>query len=194
MQRALGALAFIGLIAVFGCALGGAEPQRPAPDKPAGKPQENKPAVKAQETQPPAHPQESKGAGKLTSIKDVMQRKPDLEKANVLRVWVVEKEEGVRSVLLIELIGTQPWHIHPDGAHSIFMLEGSLQWEVGAEKAVMSPGDYIRIPTAVRHRVSLASGHSRALYGAVDSPPIDPQKLIWLDKVDPGSEKAKAGK
>jgi mannose-6-phosphate isomerase-like protein (cupin superfamily) len=44
----------------------------------------------------------------------------------------------------------------------------------------MEPGDYMMIPRGVRHKVERL-GKNKAYFATVDTPPIDPKKIVWLE-------------
>ena len=117
--------------------------------------------------------------GTMVRREELMGRQPNVE-TTAARTWVVEKTPEV-GALLIEVVGTLPLHYHPDGAHRLYLIEGELKVRVGTRELTMRPGDYLSIPRNVRHKIQLATGQTRALLGTVDTPPVDPQKTVWLE-------------
>jgi quercetin dioxygenase-like cupin family protein len=108
-----------------------------------------------------------------------MRKKPDLDWPKAARFWIVERTSEV-SALLVEVVGTVPMHLHSDGGHRMYMIEGEMQVLVGKKQVVMSPGDYLSIPRGVRHKFQVPPGQKKALFATVD-PPLDPKKTVWLE-------------
>lgn len=136
--------------------------------------------------QAPAAPdiQREKASAHFGFKREHLSRKPDVD-LGVVRVWNLEKTEKVSS-LLVELRGTLPNHYHPDGVHRTYVLEGKIRIASGggpgeppAVERVLGPGDYVMIPMGLPHR--LVSLGRRALYGTVDTPPVDPARIVWLE-------------
>ena len=95
-----------------------------------------------------------------------------------IKVWVVEKTPDVVS-FLIRLDGVLPLHYHPDGVHRMYVIEGRLRAILGTQTKELGPGDYIMIPVGVRHRFESLGGP--AVYASVDTPPVDPKQIVWIE-------------
>jgi quercetin dioxygenase-like cupin family protein len=127
---------------------------------------------------PPKHPGEVEAEGLMVKRSEVVKKEPAAD-LGVARVWIVEKGKDVQS-LLVELNGTLPMHFHPDGVHRMYVVEGKLRMTIGKETMEMEPGDYMMIPRGVRHKVERI-GEGKAYFATVDTPPIDPMKIVWLE-------------
>lgn len=136
------------------------------------------PTPLAQTPDPPKHPREVEAAGLMVRRSEVMRGEPVAD-LGVARYWAVEKGKDVTS-LLVEVGGTVPMHLHPDGVHRMYVLEGKLRCTIGKETMVMEPGDYMMIPRSVRHRLERV-GEGKTVFVTVDSPPIDPRNNVWLE-------------
>ena len=127
---------------------------------------------------PPKHSGEVEAEGLMVTRSEVVKTKPAAD-LGVARVWVVEKGKNVQS-LLVELTGTLPMHFHPDGVHRMYVVEGRMRMTIGKETMEMGVGDYMMIPRGVRHKVERL-GKGKAYFATVDTPPIDPKKIVWLE-------------
>jgi quercetin dioxygenase-like cupin family protein len=127
---------------------------------------------------PPKHAGEVEAEGLMVKRSEVV-KKESAADLGVARVWIVEKGKDVQS-LLVELNGTLPMHFHPDGVHRMYVVEGKLLMTIGKETMAMEPGDYMMIPRGVRHKVERI-GEGKAYFATVDTPPIDPRKIVWLE-------------
>ena len=136
------------------------------------------PTVPGRADDPPRHPQEVEAEGLMVKRSEITRTAPVAD-LGVARYWAVERGEDVSS-LLVEVSGTIPMHLHPDGVHRMYVLEGQLRCTIGKETMVMEPGDYMMIPRSVRHRLERA-GEGKTYFVTVDTPPIDPKNNIWLE-------------
>jgi mannose-6-phosphate isomerase-like protein (cupin superfamily) len=127
---------------------------------------------------PPKHSGEVEAEGLMVTRSEVVKSKPAAD-LGVARIWVVEKGKKVQS-LLVELTGTLPMHFHPDGVHRMYVVEGRMRMTIGKETMEMGVGDYMMIPRGVRHKVERL-GKGKAYFATVDTPPIDPKKIVWLE-------------
>lgn len=128
---------------------------------------------------PPKHPEEVSAHGVMVKRSELVQKKPDSD-LGVARIWVVEKKADVQC-LLVEVSGTIPMHFHPDGVHRMYVVEGKLRMTIGTETMDMEAGDFMMIPRGVRHRVQRL-GDAKAYFATVDTPPVDPKKIVWLEQ------------
>jgi quercetin dioxygenase-like cupin family protein len=106
---------------------------------------------------------------------EVMRNPPSAD-LGAAKAWIVEKGEGVQS-MLVQIDGTIPMHLHPDGVHRMYVIEGKITVTMNEESKDMEPGDYVMIPKGVPHKIS-----GKGLYGTVDMPPVDAKKIEWLEK------------
>jgi mannose-6-phosphate isomerase-like protein (cupin superfamily) len=127
---------------------------------------------------PPKHADEVEAEGLMVKRAEVMEKKPAAD-LGVAKVWIVEKGTKVQC-LLVELSGTLPMHFHPDGVHRMYVVEGKFKMTIGKEEMEMEVGDFMMIPRGVRHKVERL-GKGKAYFATVDTPPIDPKKIIWLE-------------
>lgn len=77
-------------------------------------------AVAARAGEDPAGPGHNTG---VRAVADVMSQPPLVAIENSLRAWAVEKSEDF-GVVLIEVLGQIPLHMHPDGNRRMFVVEG----------------------------------------------------------------------
>ena len=123
------------------------------------------------------------GAGHAAAVRaaaDVMSQEPLVEIENAARAWAVEKSADF-GVVLIEVTGNIPLHMHPDGNRRMFVIEGGLRMLGGDHEVDMKPGDYMYLPRDHHHEVWLGPGAKRALFLLVDNPPTSIKNVIWLD-------------
>jgi mannose-6-phosphate isomerase-like protein (cupin superfamily) len=116
----------------------------------------------------------------VRAIADVMSQPPLAAVENSLRAWAVERSTDF-GVVLIEVLGTIPLHLHPDGNRRMFLLEGRVRMRGGDHEMDMLPGDYMYLGRSHHHKVWLAPGSKRALLLLVDNPPTAAKNIIWLD-------------
>jgi mannose-6-phosphate isomerase-like protein (cupin superfamily) len=109
-----------------------------------------------------------------------MSQPPLVEIENSLRAWALEKSEDF-GVVLIEVVGTIPLHMHPDGNRRMFLVEGRMKMLGGDQEMEMKPGDFMYLPRNHHHKVWLAPKTKRALFILVDNPPTSTSNVIWLD-------------
>jgi len=127
---------------------------------------------------PPKHSDEVSGHGLMVKRSELVQKKPNSD-LGPARIWVVERKDDVQC-LFVEVSGTIPMHFHPDGVHRMYVIEGKLRMTIGTETMDMETGDFMMIPRGVRHRVQRV-GDAKAYFATVDTPPVDPKKIVWLE-------------
>jgi mannose-6-phosphate isomerase-like protein (cupin superfamily) len=116
----------------------------------------------------------------VRALADVMSQQPLVEVENSLRAWAVEKSEDF-GVVLVEVLGTIPLHMHPDGNRRMFLLEGRVRMKGGDHELDMVPGDYMYLRRSHHHKVWLSPESKRALLLLVDNPPTSAKNVVWLD-------------
>lgn len=107
--------------------------------------------------------------------RDLMQRKPDLRSPSVT-IWNVQQTDSIR-INLVEMRGELRRHVHPDAAHSLLLLEGSVKATIGDAVVVMNKGDFVSIPAGVSHGYTTVT--PSALLISADAPYYDPRKTIY---------------
>ena len=95
----------------------------------------------------------------VRALADVMSKPPFVEAKGIFRGWVVEKSADF-GVVLIEVLGTIPMHMHPDGNRRMFLIEGEMKMLGGDHEMSMKPGDYMYLPRNHRHKVWLVRRRS----------------------------------
>jgi mannose-6-phosphate isomerase-like protein (cupin superfamily) len=118
--------------------------------------------------------------GGVRAIAEVMSQPPLVAIENSLRAWAIEKSEDF-GVVLVEVLGQVPLHMHPDGNRRMFLVEGRVRMQGGSHEMDMRPGDYMYLPRDHHHKVWLAPGTERALLILVDNPPTSARNVVWLD-------------
>ena len=116
----------------------------------------------------------------VRALADVMSKPPFVEAKNIFRGWVVEKSADF-GVVLIEVLGTIPMHMHPDGNRRMFLIEGEMKMLGGDHEMSMKPGDYMYLPRNHRHKVWLGPKSKRALFLLVDNPPTSTSNVVWIE-------------
>jgi quercetin dioxygenase-like cupin family protein len=86
----------------------------------------------------------------VIKYRDIIHRQPD-QQSPVVKVWTIHKDETIR-INLVEMSGELKLHKHPDAAHSLMVLEGSVKALVGSSVHILEKGDYISIPADVPHK------------------------------------------
>ena len=118
----------------------------------------------------------------VRALADVMSKQPFVEAKGIFRGWVVEKSADF-GVVLIEVLGTIPMHMHPDGNRRMFLIEGEMKMLGGDHEMSMKPGDYMYLPRNHRHKVWLAPTSKHALFLLVDNPPTSVSNVVWIEPV-----------
>ncbi len=113
------------------------------------------------------------------SIRAEMEKRPPDVVLGSTRIWHLSATSMQRTAI-IEMRDGLPRHLHPDGAHYLYVTEGEMNADVDGHSYVLRPGDYIVIAANARHRYHVASG-KRVVLLSMDSPAYDPAKTIWLD-------------
>ena len=116
----------------------------------------------------------------VRAIADVMREPALIEVDGVLRGWLLERSNDF-GVVLIEVLGTIPLHMHPDGNRRMFVVDGLVRMRGGEHEREMKAGDYMYLPRDHHHKVWLAPGSARALLMLVDNPPTSTKNVVWLD-------------
>jgi quercetin dioxygenase-like cupin family protein len=93
-------------------------------------------------------------------------------------VWRVSASAQAR-INVVEVRGTTAWHFHPDAAHRLFVVSGTVIADAGTQRSEVAAGSVITIPAGVRHRYSVNGGP--ALLLSMDAPPYDPAKTVALE-------------
>lgn len=99
---------------------------------------------------------------------DLMQSEPNQH------LWHLH-QTAISRTNLVEMRGRSTAHIHPDAAHSLYLISGEAKATVGGEEFALRAGDFISIPAGVVHGYTVAEGKT-ALFISMDSPPYDPAK------------------
>ncbi len=81
---------------------------------------------------------------------------------------------------IIEMRGGLPRHLHPDGAHYLYVVEGEMTADIGGRSYSVRPGDYMVVAVNVPHAYHVPAG-KRIILLSMDSPAYDPAKTVWLD-------------
>jgi mannose-6-phosphate isomerase-like protein (cupin superfamily) len=118
----------------------------------------------------------------VRSVAEVMSRPPLVEAENSYKGWVLEKSEDF-GVVLIEVVGTIPLHMHPDGNRRMFLIEGEMRMLGGEHEMRMKPGDFMYLPRNHHHKVWLAPNVKRALFVLIDNPPVSIANVVWIEPV-----------
>lgn len=118
----------------------------------------------------------------VRSVAKVMSRPPLVEAENSYKGWILEKSEDF-GVVLIEVVGTIPLHMHPDGNRRMFLIEGEMTMLGGDHEMQMKPGDYMYLPRDHHHKVWLAPKAKRALFVLIDNPPVSTANVVWIEPV-----------
>lgn len=113
----------------------------------------------------------------LLRYKEVLEKTPDISAKNV-RVWNLRKNETIR-INLVEFSGELPLHKHPDGDHTLMVLEGRVRVQMDGEKHEIEKGDLISIPRNMPHKYWTLS--KKAILVSMDAPYYDPKKTIRLE-------------
>lgn len=116
----------------------------------------------------------------VRSLAEVMAQAPLVEVEGSFRGWAVERSEDF-GVVLIEVLGTIPLHMHPDGNRRMFLIEGRMKMLGGEHEMDMKPGDFMYLPRDHHHKVWLAPQSKRALFMLVDNPPTSTSNVVWLE-------------
>lgn len=114
------------------------------------------------------------------SLADVMKERPFVDAEKSYRGWIIEKSADF-GVTLLEVVGTIPLHMHPDGNRRMFLLEGEMKMLGGEHEMDMKPGDYMYLPRDHHHKVWLSPNSKRALFLLVDNPPVSTGNVVWLE-------------
>jgi quercetin dioxygenase-like cupin family protein len=102
--------------------------------------------------------------------------KPDLQ-APTVTIWKIQQTPSIR-VNLVEMRGHLRRHLHPDAAHSLLVLEGSVRASVGEQEILMNEGDFVSIPPGVPHDYTTVG--PSALLISCDAPYYDPGKTVYV--------------
>ncbi len=72
------------------------------------------------------------------------------------RISLVNDHEIRMSVMT----GSFPWHRHPDSDESFYCLDGELVIELADGEILLRPGQFLTVPSGVRHRTRPAGERS----------------------------------
>lgn len=114
------------------------------------------------------------------SIRSEMARRPPDVVLGSTRIWHLSATSMQRTAI-IEMRDGLPRHLHPDGAHYLYVVEGMMTADVDSQSFSLGPGDYIVIAANAPHNYRVPSGE-RVVLLSMDSPAYDPTKTFWLDK------------
>jgi quercetin dioxygenase-like cupin family protein len=123
-----------------------------------------------------AEPAASTLAPLVVNHRALLARKPDLL-APTVKIWNIQQTESIR-INLVEMRGHLRRHMHPDAAHSLLVLEGSVRATVGAQEILMNEGDFVSIPAGVLHDYTTVG--PSALLISCDAPYYDPKKTVYV--------------
>jgi quercetin dioxygenase-like cupin family protein len=130
---------------------------------------------------PPArHPQEVEGTASIIHREDVI-RDRGANSQGAMRLWPLHSTPESR-MNYVEVAGRSSLHLHPDGDHKLYVLEGNVVVFAGTNRIPASVGDLIIIPKGVRHCYDVPAKGERALLLTFDAPPYDPRKTINLEE------------
>lgn len=93
-------------------------------------------------------------------------------------LWNFKKTEIFR-INVVKMMGESKLHKHPDAEHTILLIKGSMQAEVGGHKIKMKEGDLLSIPAGMPHRYTVKG--KNAIIVSMDAPYYDPGKTIMLE-------------
>ncbi len=103
---------------------------------------------------------------------------PDDTETQNLRLWSLRKTENIR-INLVEFSGELALHKHPDAAHTLIILEGTVKVLAGDQQEILEKGDFISIPAEMPHKYWSLS--PRATMVSMDAPYYDPRKTVVLE-------------
>lgn len=132
----------------------------------------------------PKHPLEAVAEPVVVKPSDVSST-PPLEDSTSLRRWEVGQttNKGVMTSVW-RLNGRVPLHFTPASERRFLVTEGSVRMLVGNRSVVLSAGDLVVVPKAVRTQLDLDSNKRASLF-VVESPPVDEKKTVWLEPKEP---------
>jgi quercetin dioxygenase-like cupin family protein len=110
---------------------------------------------------------------------ELMGSKPVIHVPGEVRVWNMRRDTHSRTNL-VEFSGRSPLHTHPDAAHTLLVMSGSVWVRAGSEELKLQTGDYISIPPDVPHAYWVEPG-TKALLVSFDAPAYDEKKTVWLE-------------
>lgn len=113
------------------------------------------------------------------SIRDEMTKRPPDVVLGSTRIWHLSATAMQRTAI-IEMRGGLPRHLHPDGAHYLYVVEGEMKADIDGRSFDLRPGDYIVVAAKTQHAYHVAPG-KRIVLLSMDSPAYDPAKTVWLD-------------
>ncbi len=113
----------------------------------------------------------------LRRYQEVLAKAPDTRGKNV-RVWNLRQNETIR-INLVEFTGEIPLHKHPDGDHTLLVLDGKVRVQIDARKFEIATGDLVSIPKDVPHKYWTLG--KKAILVSMDAPYYDPKKTIPLE-------------
>jgi quercetin dioxygenase-like cupin family protein len=109
-------------------------------------------------------------------LKKIKRSVPYVNKKHV-RVWNAKLTEHIR-INVIEFSGDLPRHMHPDAAHNMFVVEGSVTAIIGAKSYKAKKGSFIFIPKGVAHQYKTKSKLATLI--AMDAPYYDRNKTVYF--------------
>lgn len=93
-------------------------------------------------------------------------------------LWTLKKTDIFR-INLVKMEGEGKMHEHPDAEHTILVIEGEINAEIGGKKMVLKKGDMISIPKGMPHKYMVKG--KDAIIVSMDAPYYDPAKTILLE-------------
>ncbi len=93
-------------------------------------------------------------------------------------LWTLKKTDIFR-INLVKMQGEGKKHIHPDAEHTILVIEGEINAEIGEKKMLLKKGDIISIPKGMPHKYIIKG--KQAVIVSMDAPYYNPAKTILLE-------------
>lgn len=69
--------------------------------------------------------------------------------------------------------------MHPDADHTVLVIEGAIEGEVGGKAIQLKKGDLISIPAGMPHKYTIKG--KDAIIVSMDAPYYDPAKTVVLE-------------
>ncbi len=113
------------------------------------------------------------------SIRSEMTKRPPDVILGSTRIWHLSATSMQRTAI-IEMRGGLPRHLHPDGAHYLYVVEGEMQADIDGRSYEVKPGDYLVVASKALHAYHVPAGKHIVLL-SMDSPAYDPSKTLWVD-------------
>jgi len=111
----------------------------------------------------------------IVRTRELMAREPNSSTTSG-HVWRLHQSATSRTNL-VEMRGEAGEHVHPDAAHSLYVISGEVAVRAGSVETTLRAGDYISIPAGMKHGYRVPADQP-ALLISMDAPPYDPQKTV----------------